>query len=187
MRHLQCQPYCNLWGQHIHTISNTGPDRSMTLWSIPKREVTLKSPYLFPPACGVAKKTSPYVEALKHPYFRSLSLASIRACLTSKPPSECATNIKGRWTSFSSNRLFLTSFNKDCACPATGTLEALLRTLELYAKRRIRAVGRSSGRSVSGQNVPFSCVHVLRACFGSPLGLSPCTNTMLSDCQHLCI
>lgn len=135
----------------------------MILYSIPRRDLALRSTYLFPPACGVAKKTKPYVEAFRQRYFRSLSLASIRACLTSKPPSECEMKIRGRWISFASKRLLLTSFSNDCACPATGALEALLRTLELYAKRRIRAVGRSSGRSVSGQNAPFLWVHVLRA------------------------
>ena len=144
-----------------------------------RRDLAFRSTYLFPPVCGVAKKTRPYIEAFKQRYFRSFNLASIRACLMSKPPSECATNMRGRWISFSSSRLLLISLSNDCACPATGTLEALLRTLELYANRRIRAVGRSSGRSVSVQNVPFSWVHDVRAWLNSPLGLRPWTNTIL--------
>ena len=51
--------------------------------------------------------------------------------------------------------------------------------LELYANRRTRAVGSSSGRSIPGQNVPFSSVHILRACSESPFGLRPWTKTTL--------
>ena len=65
-------------------------------------------------------------------------------------------NIRGRWISLAPNLLLLTLLSNDRTWPVISMLEALLRMLKLYAKRRTYIVGSCLGRSVLGQNIPFS-------------------------------
>lgn len=121
----------------------------------------------------------------------------------SRPPRLCPINMRGRWGSLHKSGDLRTKFYKlkpTClaslplkrsrnSLPASKNVPWLSENIrESYSYRNILASSNVSGKSSRSQSLPLGSsgsgfVHVPQACSftGVPLGLSPCTATILGS------